>query len=688
MFRRLFNVKASLFVFVIVAFAMAAIACGSQPAAPAPAPAPAQPAIDPAELSKLVQDAVKQSVPEQQSGPAPVSAQEIQSMVEAAVTAAAPEGASAEEISAMVRQAVEASSQPGASKEDIEELVTNAVSSAAPAQSGVSADEVQMIVSEAIKSIPTPTTIEVEKQVIVVATPVPAGEREFMLASPDPFPKYGGILKVEQASDPAHFDIHQSGTINNVGPQSPMYDTLLEHDPRDGGKTIIPALAARWEISADGTSYTFNLREGVKFHDGADMTSADVEATYQKIIFPPEGIASIRQGMFAAVSGISTPDANTIKFDLQEPRSSAYIFAAFAAPWNWIVRKQTLEENDADLKRIENYPGTGPYIHKERISGEIWEVEKNDNYWNPELPYLDGVQTYNIAGAPQRAAALESGNIDWADLLDQDGAKRMRGIPGITVNTFPQVGTANTWMNAEEEPFNDARVRKAVHLIIDRHILQNITKELYPSYPGGYVYPRSDFGTDFSDRPGYRTGAAREPDIAEAKRLMAEAYPNGYNEPIDYLVRQGASTLIVAETIQQMLNQGLGLETEIRRSQGAQWIEDARTGAFVLTQGHVISVTDDPSDYFRDWYLGASNYGNWENAEFVALLDQIDKEQDPVKRTALVAEAEAIMDADVPGQIVVDWSMINTAWYSYVKVKPRVFGLYDVHRWQTAWLDK
>ena len=111
---RLFNVKASLFVFVIAAFAMAAIACGSQPAAPAPAPA--QPAIDPAELSKLVQDAVKQSVPEQQAGPAPVSASEIQAMVEAAVQAAAPEGASPEEISAMVQQAVTASAQPGVSK--------------------------------------------------------------------------------------------------------------------------------------------------------------------------------------------------------------------------------------------------------------------------------------------------------------------------------------------------------------------------------------------------------------------------------------------------------------------------------------------------------------------------------------------------------------------------------------------
>ena len=205
MFCRLFSVKASLFVIIIIAFAMAAIACSSSPPA-APAAAPAQPAIDPAELSKLVQDAVKQSVPEQQGGPAPVSAQEIQSMVEAAVSAGAPEGASAEEISAMVQQAVTAAAQPaaqpGASKADIEDIVAKAVGESAQSQSGVSASEVQKIVLDAIKGIPA-------------AAPAPAAP-----AAPSPGaemvrdvwgqlvekPRYGGSIPIATNVAPEIFD--------------------------------------------------------------------------------------------------------------------------------------------------------------------------------------------------------------------------------------------------------------------------------------------------------------------------------------------------------------------------------------------------------------------------------------------------------------------------------------------------
>ena len=225
MFRRLFNVKASLFVFVIAAFAMAALACGSQPAAPAPAPA--QPAIDPAELSKLVQDAVKQSVPEQSAAPAPVSAQEIQSMVEAAVSAGAPEGASAEEISAMVRQAVTAAAQPaaqpGASKADIEDIVAKAVADAATSgTSTLSANEVQMIVSEAIKSIPTAAPL-VEK-IEVVATPKAQG---FLTRAPEPFPQRGGTMRTAFGVTMQHFDAHQGAGTHVLGH---LYDGLVYED--------------------------------------------------------------------------------------------------------------------------------------------------------------------------------------------------------------------------------------------------------------------------------------------------------------------------------------------------------------------------------------------------------------------------------------------------------------------------
>ena len=261
MIRRLSNVK-SFLVLVIAAFAMAAIACGGQPAAPAPAPAPAQPAIDPAQLSKLVQDAVKESVPEQQAGPAPVSAEEIQSMVEAAVAANAPEGASPEQIQAMVEQAVAASVQPGATKDEIEGLVTKAVSdAAATTQTGVSATEVQQIVAEAVKAIPTQIPVQ---QVVLQPVAAPAEELEeskvgIFNRPSESNPKRGGIVRTGWPIAVQHFDLHQGAIA--YGGMTMMYNNLVYWNAADGERTIIPDLAESWDISPDGLVWTFPLRE-------------------------------------------------------------------------------------------------------------------------------------------------------------------------------------------------------------------------------------------------------------------------------------------------------------------------------------------------------------------------------------------------------------------------------------------
>ena len=118
---------------------------------------------------------------------------------------------------------------------------------------------------------------------------------------PDPAAKRGGTLRYAVHNAPAHFDVHQSGTVANIGPQSPMYDTLLRRSPKDG-QTIIPDLAQRGEISPDGKKYTFHLRKGVKFHDGADFTAEDVKATYDRIVWPPKGVVIPRTPLFSAVS--------------------------------------------------------------------------------------------------------------------------------------------------------------------------------------------------------------------------------------------------------------------------------------------------------------------------------------------------------------------------------------------------
>src|SRR5439155_26381693 len=135
-----------------------------------------------------------------------------------------------------------------------------------------------------------------------LAVPASAAAQD-MTVRPDPAAKHGGTLPYGVHTAPAHFDVHQSGTVANIGAQRPMYDTLLRLSPKDG-QTIIPDLAQRWEISPAGKKYTFHLRKGVKFHDGADFTAEDVKATYERIVRPPKGVVIPRTPLFATVGDI------------------------------------------------------------------------------------------------------------------------------------------------------------------------------------------------------------------------------------------------------------------------------------------------------------------------------------------------------------------------------------------------
>ena len=191
---------------------------------------------------------------------------------------------------------------------------------------------------------------------------------------------------------PPHFDVHQSGTFNNLGAQGCMFDNLIRRDPRDSGKTIIPDLAHSWEIAEDGKTYTFFLRKDVQFHDGAELTADDVKATFDRIAKPPSGISIPRSILFNSVSDINARDKYTVEFKLSEPRPVNFMMSAIASGWNVIVRKKTLEDNNYNLRKVVTYPGTGPFRSVRRVENEIWVMEKNPNYWNKGLPYLDGIE--------------------------------------------------------------------------------------------------------------------------------------------------------------------------------------------------------------------------------------------------------------------------------------------------------
>ena len=528
----------------------------------------------------------------------------------------------------------------------------------------------------------------------VIASRLPAPDpasAQDATVKPDPSARRGGTLRFGVHTAPAHFDVHQSGTVANIGAQSPMYDYLIRRDPRDG-QTIIPDLAQRWEISPDGKKYTFHLRRGVKFHDGADFTAEDVKATYERIASPPKGVVIPRTPLFSAVTDIVALDPYRIEFRLKEARPRAFMLGAFASGWNIIVRKKTLEDNAGNLRQVMAYPGTGPFRHVSRKDKEIWIMERNPDYWNKGLPYVDRLEVYHMPPfSPELGAALLTGKLDYGRLLDPVSWRKAKETPGMTAAEFPQSVIQAVFINNKKAPLGDPRVRRAMHLALDRHALVDVVRDVAPMLVGGFVYPFHELSTPAAELVSKRLGYQKDTKAAvqEAKRLMAEAGHAGGIKNLTFLVRDAATFKLWSVAIQAMLKETLNIETNLRTVQISQWFEEAAAGNFDLGISAIVSTLMDPSDYFTAWYGkdGPQNYSNWTNPAFHDLASQIEREADDGRRKTMVRQAEEILEKDPP-LLPVSYEKIYDAWHNKVRGQnpSTFFGIYDVVRWDTVWV--
>jgi peptide/nickel transport system substrate-binding protein len=508
---------------------------------------------------------------------------------------------------------------------------------------------------------------------------------------PDPAAKRGGTLRYAVHNAPAHFDVHQSGTVANIGPQSPMYDTLLRRSPKDG-QTIIPDLAWKYDISPDGKRYTFHLRKGVKFHDGADFTAEDVKATYDRIAHPPKGVVIPRTPLFATVGEIVVLDPHRVEFRLTEARPKAYMLGAFASGWNIIVRKKTLDDNQGNLRQVMNYPGTGPFRHVSRKDKEIWIQERNPDYWNKGLPLVDKLEIYHfLPFTPELGATFLSGRVDYARLLDPVTWRKAKEMPGVTAANFNQSVIQAFWTNMEKnKALADKRVRRAIHLAMDRPTLIEVVKDAAPMQVGGFVYPFHEMSTpraDLEKKLGYQKDV--KPAVQEARKLMqAAGYGQGLKN-LDFCVRDIPTFKLWAVAIQAMLKEHLNIESNLRVVQTSVWFDEAQAGNFDLAISAIVSTLMDPSDIFSAWYGkgGPQNYSRWTNPAFHDLAAQVDRELDDNRRKTLVRKAEEILEDDPP-LIPVAYEQIYDAYYNRVRGQnpSTFFGIYDVVRWDNVWM--
>src|SRR2546425_11264424 len=280
-------------------------------------------------------------------------------------------------------------------------------------------------------------------------------------------PRRGGVLLAAIAADAPSLDPHQEQTFATIQPVAPLYSTLLQIDPYNY-PNVIGDVASEWKIAPDGLAYTFKIRQGIRFHDGSPLTAADVKASYDKILFPPDGVRSIRKHHYSAIATVEAPDPSTVVFKLKFP--SASLLNNLASPWNVIYPKKYLDKDPNYFKN--NVVGSGPFKFKSYTRGSTFEGERNPDYFVKDRPYLNGYKFFISTETSVRAAAVRSGRayIEFRDLpLAEAEAIRKQLGDKVAVQTVPVTGQWGIAINNTVKPFNDVRVRKALTLGFDRY---------------------------------------------------------------------------------------------------------------------------------------------------------------------------------------------------------------------------
>jgi len=504
----------------------------------------------------------------------------------------------------------------------------------------------------------------------------------------DGTPKRGGTLRIAAGTVTApHFDLHQGAPAAVL---TQPYNNLVRKDLTDGLRGIIPDLAQRWDAASDGKTYTFFLRDGVKFHDGTPFSADDVVATFSRILSPPAGVASVLRSQLDMLDHVEAVDRLTARFVLKHP--ALPFLETLTQPAMIIYPKKTLDENNGDLRKVVA-PGTGAFMFKDQKAGEKWTFVRNPNYWDSELPYVDTLELLDTPQLTDRGTAVLTGQADmtWNASVDtwHEGQGR---ADTLSVAQIPNFGAHTAHLNNTRGPLGDKRVRRAIHLAVSRQNIFKAYQGQEPIFLGrwmSYASPASPPLAEIEKLPGYR--ADKTADVAEGKRLMAEAgYANGFG-PVELVSATAPwAAEIMAPAFADELKRTLGITTTIRLVERGLLIEEYKKGSFdILVETQFASPI---ADYTPAWnqYLrsgGSQNWSRYTNPDFDVLLDRLNVEADATRQKAIFEQGMDMLDQEAPF-FVTGFTAHSAMWRSTMKglaLDKRVYVEWG--RVETAWLD-
>jgi peptide/nickel transport system substrate-binding protein len=455
-------------------------------------------------------------------------------------------------------------------------------------------------------------------------------------------PRSGGELVFAVGELPPSFDGHRETTFGMLHPVAPHYSTLLRFDPQNYPK-IVGDVAERWSFSRDGLTATFTLRKGIKFHDGTPLTARDVKASYDKIIFPPEGVASARKASFAMVDKIEAPDDATVVFRLKHIAAS--FLANLASPWNFIYSAERLKKDPRWYEK--NILGSGPFIFGEHVAGSHWTGKRNPNYFMAGRPYLDGFRAVFIRDTAPRVAAVRSGQVI-VEFRGFNPAARNDIVKALgnkaTVQESPWACNILVALNNEKKPFNDVRVRRALNLAIDRNEASKALSQIsVMKYIGGAFRPGSEFATppaELTKLAGF--GKDIETSRKEARRLLKEAaVPEGFSFVLKNRNVKEPYEVSGVFLVDQWRK--IGLNVTHTPQEGGPYFNDLRQGNFDAGVDFACDFMDEPDLYLLKYVSterSPINYSRYKDGTLDELYERQSRMLDVKDRLPLLRQME------------------------------------------------
>ena len=450
-------------------------------------------------------------------------------------------------------------------------------------------------------------------------------------------PRYGGTLVAGMQTDPVGLDPHITNATATRNMLENVYDTLVAFDST---LQIVPALAESWAVSDDGLVWTFDLRDGVVFHDGDPLQASDVVFSINRIKDP--AVASPRADDFAVVSSIEAPDADTVVMTLSQPFSP--LLSKLAASLNVVVSEDVVAAN-GDLQQV--VVGTGPFKFVEYLPQTRMVLDRNPDFWGSDadgnqLPYLDGITFSFYPDPTARTTAIQTGNADFIEYVPAADVALLQADANVQVVGGLAANFRSIYFNVEREPFDDVNVRRAISYAIDEQAIVDLA--LFGTggvTATGTTIPASNYyGVSDSPYVGRDLEAARA-------ALAASNHPDGFTFDL-YVTSTYDFLRTPAEVVQANLAD-IGITANIVAEDWTIYLPKALEGDFQATiLGE--SGQSDPDDFlFNVFYTdNGGNLGNYSSPALDALLEQGRSVADQEERRAIYADAQQIILDEAP----------------------------------------